>query len=202
MPGRVQDAEQDTPKKDPQDKLETSEPPDQDKQGESLQPKKRRSEPEERQPLSLLQQQIRMTSGAVPAASSGRSGKVQKEINKSHAASTEAAQLIQLLADSGTMAEVTPGKVQAVLKKIAARLDPDTISACLKEDDGMGVRVVAELRTVKDRLVLVEPLVQSLSAASGEEFHPSFLKGWWEQYVMSFCKSGRRSAGRVGRTGA
>lgn len=108
--------------------------------------------------------------------SSASTKTASKEVNKTDAVNTEVAQLLQQLDDVGSVFEITETKVNNLLSKIQARLAHDVVTACVADSDERGIRVVALARDLKSKLALVGPLVSSISATAGDNFHPDFLK--------------------------
>lgn len=115
------------------------------------------------------------SAGIPPKSGSGASKIANKEINKTDAINTEAAQLIQLLDDVGSVFDITENKVSTILTKLSNRLSPELITACVGDSDERGIRVISLARELKSKLSVCVPLVTSLVATSGDNFHPEFL---------------------------
>ena len=117
-----------------------------------------------------------------PPKSGGGAGKSSnKETNKTDAINTEAAQLIQLFDDVGSVFDINENKVNTILTKITNRLSPELISTCVGDSDERGIRVVALARELKNKVSACLPLVTSLVATSGDNFRPEFLRSALQQ---------------------
>ena len=111
---------------------------------------------------------------------------INKDINKSDAVVTEAAQLLQSFDDVSAVFSVSDAKLVAITNKVSARLAPDIVALCVSDEGDLnqqdrGLKVVSSLRSLKLKLSAVLPLVQSLMATKGDKMHHTFLEAGLKQ---------------------
>ena len=119
------------------------------------------------------------TFGSVAATGKAGASKSNnnREVNKSDGVATEAAQLIQMFDDPESIFQLTEAKMNAMINKINPRLSVDVVSTCVTDDsEGKGLKVVALLREQKSQLSAALPVVSSLAASQGEQFHHASLQ--------------------------
>lgn len=102
----------------------------------------------------------------------GGPAKSNKQVNKTDAANTEAAQLLQLFDDGASVLQVTEAKINTVSQKLNARLTPEIIGQCLTDNpDDRSISVVSTARVLRGKLQACIPLITALAATSGDQFH-------------------------------